>query len=116
MKGFNILFSDRIVKRSVTGAAAFIFVSLVYVAFFYRNLPPLIPVFNQLSWGTERLGERFTIFFPIGISIGILLGNMLFSQLLYEKMPLVVRMISITTFFICFITFIFVVRMTLLII
>lgn len=94
-------------------ASVFIlFVALVFLLFFYRSLPPFIPVFNQLPWGEERLGDKLTIFIPLAIASTMLIGNMIFSQALYDKMPLVVRMISITTFFISFITLIFIIKTT----
>ena len=111
---FNHLTRDRLVKRSFLAAILLLCVGLVYTAVTFSNLPPLIPMFNQLPWGTARLADKVFIFLPIVITSIILIGNMIFSQLVYEKMPLIVRMISITSFFISFVTCIFIIRTTLL--
>jgi hypothetical protein len=112
----NTLLADKIVKRSLTASTVLLIITLIFAALLFRNLPPFIPVFNQLPWGMERLGDRIYIFYPLLIAVGIFGGNLIFSQILYGKMPLVVRMISITTFFISFITCIFILRTILLII
>ena len=40
----------------------FIVASIAYILFSYGKLPPFIPIFNQLSWGEQRLGNQITIF------------------------------------------------------
>jgi hypothetical protein len=112
---FKKLLSDRIVKQSSIISAVLLFTTLLYVIIVYRFLPPFIPIFNQLPWGMERLGERVTIFLPVVIAMCLYGINIIFSQIMYTKMPLVVRMISITTFFISFIICVFIIRTTLLI-
>ena len=75
----------------------------------------MIPVFNQLPWGINRLAEKNMYFLPLGLSILMIFINIIFSRLMYEKMPLVVRMLSITTLFVSFITLIFILRTALLV-
>ena len=111
---FNTLTRDRIVKISNIASVFLLVLSFMYIVFVYSQLPPLIPVFNQLPWGIERLGSKIMIFLPLVINAVVLFINLLFSQMIYEKMPLVVRMMSITALFVSFITLMFVVRTTIL--
>lgn len=112
---FNELLSDKIVRQSVFASLLVLVLTFLYISILYNRLPPYIPVFNQLPWGFGRIADKITIFLPPLLAMVLFVGNMVFSQITYSRMPLVARMISITTFFICVITCIFVIRTTLLI-
>jgi hypothetical protein len=112
---FKTLFADKIVKQSGIASSVLLLLALLYLAVLYRSLPPFVPLFNQLPWGTERLGSKVMVFLPVVSVLVLFAVNMLVSRFIYEKMPLVVRMIGITTFFISVITFIFIIRITLLV-
>lgn len=113
---FNHLLRDRIVKISYFFSFVLIFLAFLYIIFIYQQLPPLIPVFNQLPWGIQRLGEKVMIFLPFSINLVFFIINIVFSLGIYKKMPLVVRMLSITTLFISFTVLVFLLRTTFLII
>ncbi len=113
---FNYLLQDRIVKVSYFFSLVLIFLSFIYIVFIYQYLPPLVPVFNQLPWGIARLGEKAMIFLTFGINFFIFIMNVVFSLHAYRKMPLVVRMISITTLFTGFAVLVFLLRTTFLVI
>jgi hypothetical protein len=83
---------------------------VIYIGFFYLSLPPFLPLFNQLSWGEERLGTKIEIFLPVVIAILFLLFNFFLLNYLYEKMPLVARILGITTLLIAIISFIFILQ------
>lgn len=112
---FKHLIQDRIVKKSYTASVFILFLTLIYAIFAYSKLPPFLPLFNQLTWGAQRLGDKYLFFVPLIVSSILIILNMFFSKIVYEKMPLVVRMIGITSFFISIITCIFVIRTTLLV-
>ena len=112
---FKHLIQDRIVKVSYISSLLLLLVAFIYTALLYGRLPPLIPIFNQLPWGMQRLADKIMIFLPIVVNSSILTVNIIFSQVVYKKMPLVVRMIGITTLFISFIVLVFLLRTTLLV-
>ena len=72
----------------------FIIVSVIFILFSYRNLPPFIPIFNQLPWGEQRLGPTLTIFIPVLVALLILIINILTATITYKKIPLVARMLA----------------------
>lgn len=89
--------------------------ALLLTVSIYRNLPPFVPVFNQLSWGQERLGERGAIFIPISITFFIFIGNLVFSSSIYKKVPLASRMLSVACLLVCLLALLFVIKTILLI-
>lgn len=95
MKDF---FKEIIQDKTITSAyfinALFIFSSIIITLLFYGNLPPLIPIFNQLPWGEQRLGTTVTIFIPILTSLITTISNLIISTIIYKKIPLVARMLA----------------------
>lgn len=104
---FKYIKSDKILKWSFQISVALLLFQIVYLAFSYFSLPPLIPLYNQLPWGEARLGSRLEIFIPSGITLMIIIGNLLFVNKLYNQMPLLSRLLSITTLLISILSFIF---------
>ncbi|MBI4096213.1 MAG: hypothetical protein HY425_00665 [Candidatus Levybacteria bacterium] len=88
----------------------FIISSVVLVLFFYRRFPPLIPIFNQLPWGEQRLGTTITIFIPIFVSLSILVSNIFISALIYKNIPLAARMLAAISLLIGILTLLLVVK------
>ncbi len=95
MKDFfrNILNDQTTKKIFITNLLLIIF-TFALIGFYYRNLPPFIPIFNQLSWGEQRLGSTATIFVPPLIVFTIFICNIIVAGLAYEKIPLVSRMLA----------------------
>jgi hypothetical protein len=106
----NTIFSDKITKLSTYASIGLLILSLFYIIFFYRNLPPLLPLYNQMPWGEDRLGSTIEIFIPPLLMLVAILGNTFFAAFLYERMPLVARALSVTAFLISLLTIIFVFR------
>lgn len=104
------LFKDKIVRQS----SIIIFLLLVVLTaasvFFYFRLPPYIPLYNQLPWGFDRLSDKIGIFIPVAIAYGFSFINILISAFIYEKMPLIARIVHTTSFLIILLTLIFVAR------
>ncbi len=69
-----------------------------------------------MPWGAERLGDKWQIFIiPLATFLTVIL-NTFFINLLYEKVPLLARMLGVTSFLLSVIVMIFIFRMTQLII
>lgn len=107
---FNTLRSDKTFFYGFVIAIILLLLSIFSTLIFYIKLPPFIPLYNQMPWGEARLGTKLQIFIPTAVAIGVLIGNFLFSQTIYTKMPLVSRLLSITTLLIAFLTFLFTLR------
>lgn len=108
---FNDIKKDRIIM----GASSFSFVILTltifYVLFNYKSIPPFIPIFNQLPWGNERLMPTLGIFIPIILFAFVFLFNILFSAFLYNKSnPLLARIIASVNLLLSVMNFIFIIK------
>jgi hypothetical protein len=106
----KFLSSDRTIWFSILVSLSLLFICLILAVLFYRNLPPLIPLFNQLPWGADRLFEKLGLFIPIIVSLGIIVMNAFTTRYIYEKMPIAARMLNVTGFLIALLTLFFVFR------
>lgn len=115
-KYFKNLRKDRLVLRLFILSFIFLVITFIYVLFNYSKLPPLLPIFNQMPWGQERLSITPGIFIPPVIALGIFILNVLLAAFSYEKSPLLARLFAVTTFLTGLLTMLFVVRTITLII
>lgn len=107
---FKNLQNDRILFFGFFTALAFLIAIFICILISYPNLPPLIPLFNQLPWGVNRLSEKQQIFIPLVIAILIFILNWFLSLRFYDKIPLISRFFSVTSVFVSFLTFLFIIR------
>jgi hypothetical protein len=77
---------------------------------FFLQLPPIVPLFNQLPWGDARLGAKYEIFLPLVITTVFFLFNSFLPRKLYSNMPLVSRILGITTLLCALLSLVFVIR------
>jgi hypothetical protein len=89
--------SDKIIKWSMGFAGLLLIIEAISIGIFYFSLPPLIPLFNQMPWGESRLAAKTGIFLPVLIATSFFFLNFFLLIKLYEKIPLISRMLSITT-------------------
>ena len=106
----SLVKADKIIRWGMTFSLALLFLQLVLLGIFFFQLPPLIPLFNQLPWGDVRLGISYEIFLPLVITIVFFLFNYFLLRKLYITMPLVSRIVGITTLLASLLSFIFIIR------
>ena len=114
-KYFRYLREDRLIFRLFALGLFFILLTLLYALLNYSQLPPLLPVFNQLPWGVDRLGNSWGIFIPSLIVLLIFSFNILLSAFIYSYSPLISRLFAVTSFLISLLNLLFIVRTILLI-
>jgi len=107
---FKDIRNDKTIRLGFAVTFSIALIALVFVLFYYNNLPPFIPIFNQLPWGEQRLGTTMTIFIPILIAFLIFMFNLLLSSLIYKKIPLVSRMLAITSLTVSVLVLLFTIR------
>lgn len=106
----NLVLKDKITRWGLILSGIFLLLEIVSVAIFYFSLPPLVPLFNQMPWGVERLGSKNTILIPFVLGLIFLISNFFLLSRLYEKLPLLSRMVSITTLLVTLLSFYFTIR------
>ncbi|MDP2585812.1 MAG: hypothetical protein Q8P29_02950 [Candidatus Levybacteria bacterium] len=89
--------------------------TVVYILFSYGKLPPFIPIFNQLPWGEQRLGNQLTIFIPTLVALLIFAINIFASASIYKKIPLISRMLAAVSLLAGILTFLFSIKTIVLI-
>lgn len=107
---FKDLRNDKAIALTFLMNGSLIIATLIFILFFYRSLPPFIPIFNQLPWGEQRLGTTITIFVPVLVSLLILVINIITAALTYKKVPLVSRMMAAISFLTSILTFLFIIK------
>lgn len=107
---FNLVKSDKIIRWGMTLAFSLLVLHALAIVLFYQTLPPVVPLFNQLPWGENRLGLTFEIMLPLAITALFFIFNYFLLAKLYRTMPLVSRIIGITTFLVAVLSFIFILR------
>jgi len=103
----NTLTADKVISRILIVSMILFVVTAVYIGFSYLKLPPFIPLFNQAPWGEGRLAARIFLLLPIGCTGIIFVSNCVIAALLYGKVPLLSRMLTITTFLISLLIFVY---------
>ncbi len=114
-KYFKFIKEDRLLKRLFIVSLILIVLTGTFAILTFSKLPPLLPIFNQLSWGEDRLSPAIGIFIPLLLAIIIYVNNLIFSAISYQISPLISRLFAVTTFLTSFIAFLFTVRTVILI-
>ncbi len=107
---FKQIKADKIIKWGMGLSVVILAMELAYILFFYFSLPQLIPLFNQMPWGESRLSGKIAIFLPVLIAVSFCLLNFSLLARLYERIPLISRMLSIASLLITLLSAILVFR------
>ncbi|HWY79621.1 MAG TPA: hypothetical protein VNW29_04655 [Candidatus Sulfotelmatobacter sp.] len=106
----NLVKADKIIRWGMTLSFVLLLLQAGVLALFYLKLPPIVPLFNQMPWGDTRLGATYEMLLPLVITAVFFIFNYILLTKLYIAMPLVSRIIGITTLLAALLSFIFVVR------
>jgi hypothetical protein len=109
-KYFKTLKKDKFIIRLFLVTFIILTITLILILFSYSKLPPLLPIFNQLPWGQDRLSITPGIFIPIILALIIFVLNIFLAAIIYEKYPLLSRLFAITSFLTSFLTMLFIIR------
>lgn len=109
-EAYKFIQADKILRWSILISTILLLIHLFILGLMYNFLPPVVPVYNQLPWGDARIGTKGELFIPIGLSFIFLISNYLVIGKTYTLMPLVARIISITTLLIAVLGIIFISR------
>jgi len=107
---FKDIRRDKIARIGFSISGALSVFSFIFILVKYKNLPPFLPIFNQLAWGEQRLGPVLTIFIPIIVNWVVIVLNLISSALIYRKAPLLSRMLSATSVIVTVLVFLFLVK------
>ena len=107
---FKKVQGDKIIRIAMSISLGLIVMHALYIAIHFLTLPPVLPLYNQMPWGETRLGSKLEIFIPLALTVVFFIFNYFFLAKLYTTMPLVSRIIGITTLLVSFLSIIFIIR------
>ncbi len=90
---FKILTSDKTIKYSLIVSIIVWLLATVMIAVLQTMLPPLIPFFNSMPWGEERLASSWWVLSLPVIFLCILVANYILSGFFYKNHPLMARLL-----------------------
>lgn len=112
---FKNLRHDKMTLYAFVGSFLTILFALLFIILSYNSLPPYIPVFNQLPWGEERITETYGIFIPLLIAFFVFIFNFVSSSYVYDRSPLISRILAFTSFLVSLLSLLFIVRTVLVV-
>lgn len=90
---YKIIFADRVIFYALVLSFFGILIQAIFSGIQFINMPPIIPLFNSLSWGEERLANKAFIFAVPGFLLLTIVLNFFFTSQMYKKNPLLSRML-----------------------
>ncbi|HYK08439.1 MAG TPA: hypothetical protein VEW42_03005 [Candidatus Eisenbacteria bacterium] len=112
MRGlFKALQKDSVLNWSFWATVSIVAITLISIGISYINLPPFIPLYNQLPWGYARLGKTYELFIPPLVVLALLFVNTFVGLRLTEKYPLLARFLFLTIIGLALFTCIFIERL-----
>ena len=102
MKGrIKLITRDRFITYTLSVTFIFLIITTVLIIFSFRNLPPLVPVFNSMPWGVSRLYDsRIVLVLPLVLA-GVVLLNTLLCVSIYKNFTLLSRIVSFNSLLFC---------------
>lgn len=112
---FKNISIDKTTRLGFAGTFGIVLITFVFIFFYYNRLPHFVPIFNQLAWGEQRLGTKSSMFLPISLTFIIFVCNFVLASLVYKKIPLVSRILAISSLTVSILALFFTIRTILLI-
>jgi len=109
-KLINNIKADKLAFRGFIISLLLTLLTVLYILLNYSNLPPIIPIFNQLPWGNNRLVPINGIFIPVIVFTVIFIFNIIFTSIVYPKSPLIARIVAAVTLILAMMNLLFIVR------
>lgn len=90
---FKIITHDRGIRYALIFCFGILVIQIVALLFVRTILPPVIPLFNSLVWGRDRLAGRDFIFFIPAFLIFMSVFSVIGMGVTYKKHALISRML-----------------------
>ncbi|HSW98018.1 MAG TPA: hypothetical protein VLF89_09400 [Candidatus Saccharimonadales bacterium] len=97
-KAFKTIAQDKIILWGFLISLVLLISVVIYIVIIYPQLPPILPIYNRLSWGYSRLGTKAELFIPFGLTLIFCTINLFIAAAVYNKVVLISRMIGAISF------------------
>lgn len=112
---FKHIQKDSVLSWTFWLTMTLIFLMVALIGIFYANLPPFLPLFNQMPWGYGRLAHQYELFLIPGGVLIISLVNTILGIKIGEKVPLLARFLFLTMVGLALFSCIFLLRLIFLV-
>lgn len=102
---FFLLVQDTGIKISLRGFLGIITLFTLVLIWKWNHLPPQIPLFYSLPYGTEILGKKIQIFLLPFLTLTIFTLNLTFAIFIYKKEKLLAKILIFGGIFVAFLLF-----------
>lgn len=113
---FDSLVSHKKIKTAVRVSFILPLFSFLILAFFWKKLPPQVPLFYTKPWGEEQLAKDFFLWLLPSLSLILTLINLRIASLLYKDQPFLSYLIVWGNVTICLLSAITLIRILLIIV
>ena len=113
---FDSLISHKQLKIAVRLSFILPILSFLILAFFWKKLPPKVPLFYTKPCGEEQLAKDFFLWLLPGLSLLLTLVNLRIASLFYKKQPFLTQLIVWCNVVVCLLTTVTLIRILLIII
>ena len=87
----KLILKDKLYAWSLIAIIFLIFLQFLAIAFFYKYIPPQIPIFYSQPWGQEQLaGKKLIFLFPIQLIL-LLIINYFLAAFFFLKEKLLAK-------------------------
>lgn len=91
----KLITQDKGIRYAILFAGIILLFEIILLLLLYPRLPPLVPLFNSLSWGRDRLVPGWFLFgVPVFLFLFFIV-SILFLRIAYKKHALLARMLFI---------------------
>lgn len=111
---FKNIAQDSVLQWSFWITIFLIILMIGGIALSYTNIPPVVPLYNNMPWGYARLGKTYELFFLPLLTLIICVVNTSIGIRLRVKIPLLARFLFLTMGTLAFFTSFFLARLILL--
>lgn len=102
-------------KLSSLTIVSHIGLTAITLLFFWRQLPPLVPLWYSKPWGNERLVTPLYLLIPIAASIFIYATNIFVANKIASDHPMFARVLFLTSALVSIISTIIVIKIVTLV-
>lgn len=110
---FRQTWQYRLATWGVIGQAI---ISAGALVWYWRRLPPAVPVWYSMPWGSDRLAPPWFLLLPVAASAVIYVANSVLVARTANAYPMFVRILFMTSFLVSVLGTIFVLRVITLVI
>jgi hypothetical protein len=108
--------TNRIVRITTYGSIILCCITICIPLFYWKILPPFVPLWFSRPWGVERLASLYWLFLPpLSSSLGLVITMNISIRLLKEHLVFA-QILSVVTFIICIMSFVTVTKIITLVI